>query len=1008
MMSIKGLGKAGTPNAKGKMPLDYLKETELGKIAYYQGEEKAGAARKVEHAPQWTGKGALKLGLSGEAGDIQKFFRQLENLGAGMHPDQGGALVKGAGDRHRVGHDITFSAPKDISVLWVSADEKMREDILKAHQAAVDRAIAYLEKHAITRLEKDGVIEQSVDGLVCAKFQHFASRELDPQLHTHALVLNLAARQDGGWGTLESKVFYDHRITAGAVYQSELASRMAAIGFEAKPEGKSCFAISDLGDDVKDFFSTRRAQIQAELARTGGRSAQAAQYATLATRKEKAEPPLEDLTKAWRKQAADLGLGPAEIARMIQIAQAKPKEEFSASAEDCGSVLTQEKSTFLERDLLRSVLAVSMGQWDADRCEAEMRLMLKSEDIIALGKDRQGEMRYTTKEMRKIEVACAEGVRARLGETAHHVRPELLDKVIKAEEARISKEAGHEVRFTEQREAIEHICLKTGGYAFIEGDAGTGKTTMLKAVNDIFAQSGFRTIGCALAGKAAGGLAKEAGIPSQTLDSLLRGLEAGKVSLDAKTVVVIDEAGMVGSRMFARLQAQIDKAGAKLVAVGDPKQLQAIDAGGMMRSLMDVAGKARLQDIQRQRTDTKALREALKGDAADGFPLLTKRHRKEVQDIRSGARLVEWAENMAKIDPRVAETLKAWREKCDYEWMREAVKEFASEGKDGRGKAGEALRKLEQRGLLEVADNMREAGERMVADWLADDNAAKNKIMLAGNKEEVFLANSLARDALIARGEINPKRFERVFLNENKTAFRDFCAGERILFTRNSGKIGVMNGNLGVIEAFEREKGKVFLRCRLDSDDGIGKVVRFCPEDYRSVDHGYCVTVHKSQGVTINNSYALINDGMADREWTYVAASRSRFRTKLYAVEGDVSHLLEENHHKLGKAEQEELERQAQLKMMGSRMGKSRAKDTSLDYPMSQQPSEAEPAAKPQKANGPAEAAPAPRRKGHFNPSGAESADLAKKAREAERKEREKAGRQTEKSRKPASDGRSR
>lgn len=1004
MMSIKGLGKAGTPNAKGKFPLDYLKETELSKVAYYHGD---GTEKKVEHPPQWVGKGALKLGLSGDAGDIEKFFGQLDSLGSGFHPSGKGGLVKGAGDRHRVGHDITFSAPKDVSVLWAAADEATRAAILEAHQKAVDRAVSYLEKHAITRLGKDGVIEQHVDGLVCAKFQHFASRELDPQLHTHALVLNLAARQDGGWGTLESKVFFDHRITAGAVYQSELASLMAKIGFEAKPEGKSCFAIEGVDDDIKGFFSARRAQIQEELKRTGGLSALAAQYATLATRKEKAEPPLSDLKKAWEAQAKDLGLGPAEIARMIQIAQAKPKGDFTVKAADCGSVLTQEKSTFLERDLLRSILGLSMGRWDADRCEKEMLEMLKSEDIIALGKDSEGQLRYTTKEMRMIEVSCAEGVKGRLEETAHIVRSTLVDKVIADEEARISKEAGTEVRFTEQRTAIEHICLRTGGYAFIEGDAGTGKTTMLKAVNDIYSQSGIKTIGCALAGKAASGLANEAGIPSQTLDSLLRDLDGGTKSLDAKTVVVLDEAGMVGSRMFARLQSHVDRAGAKLVAVGDPKQLQAIEAGGMMRSLMNVAGKARLQDIQRQRTDTRALRAALKGDGSDGFPLLTKKFRKEAQNIRSGKRLVEWAENLAKVDPRVAEVLGEWREKCDYEWMREAVKDFAADGERGRGRAGEALRKLEERGLLAVSNDARESGEKMVADWLADENAFKNKIMLAGNKEEVFLVNSLAREALAERGEIDPKRFERIFIGDSKSAYRDFCAGDRILFTRNNKKIGVMNGNLGVVEAFERSKGKVYLRCRVDTEGGLGKVVRFCPKDYGSVDHGYCVTVHKSQGVTINNAYAMLNEGMADREWTYVAASRSRFRTKLYAVEGDVSHLLSENHHKLDKAEQEALEREAQLKQMGSRMGKSRAKDTSLDYP-AQKPQDPEAESKPKTKRAEPEAAPAIPRKGHFRPDGAESQDLAKKAREQERETREKAARQTAKARKAASDGRER
>lgn len=923
MLSIAGLGKAGSKDAKGKGPIDYYKDVELSKVSYYHGKD----GRQIEMSPVWSGKGAAKLGLTGEVG---KDFADVEMLAQGFGP-KGEELVKGAGDRHRVGHDLTFSANKSVSLAFAMADEQTQRDILSDFQEATHTAIAYLEKHATTRLGEDGHRHEKVAGLVCAQFQHFASRELDPQLHAHVLVFNAAERQDGKFGTLESKAIFDLKMTAGALWRAELASRLAARGFEIEKEGRDNFKVVGIKQEEIDIFSTRRQQIIEELKRKGKSGSQASQNATMATRRAKDEPPLPHLMEIWKRQGAEMGLTEASIAGMKAKGKAKPIKHYELDTKALLSRLTEQHSTFEAKDVIRAIAVDAVGNWDLARCEAEAQSMMEGEGILHLGKgrDKNAPPRFTTAERYELEKAIGLSAENRMKETFHHADAKLVEREVEAQE----KEQGFKLN-PEQRASVNWICSETGGVAIVEGWAGTGKTTMLTTANRVFKAAGFQTLGTALAGKAAEGLEKESGIPSQTLASLLMQLDSGSRKLDEKTAVVIDEGGMIGSKMFRRLQEHIDLAGSKCVMVGDPKQLQSIEAGGIMRSLMDRIKYAELKDIQRQKTDLSALRRMLKGRDEDGFRIMGPGRREELAKVKDGD-LVAWAKGLAAIDPEVDQTVKAWGERSDYAWMRGTVKDFASEDDLGKAQASKAIRELDARGLLDLADNRKESIAAMVRDWMLDPTDQKRKLMLAGTNEEVFQSNLLARQSLIDAGELavgDGVKSVRFDLNKAGNSYREFVAGDRIVFRQNNSKMGVKNGALGTVEGVVHVGGRAALRVRMDAEKGAGKVVTVDPGTYKSVDYGWCVSVHKSQGVTVDQAYALVNESMADREWTYVAASRSRFRTKLYAVEGDVSHLMDDNHKKLDKADQSVLEREANLKAMGERMGRSRAKDTTLDY----------------------------------------------------------------------------
>ena len=897
-------------SANGKSPLAYLVNSELSKMTYYvqpagatpalssavadiaNGQTQIGEAvsteaseipllnqreKKVPLGPEWTGKAAKALGLTG---NIDVTGPELENLARGYSPDGGTALVKVPGDEHRTGYDVTLSPNKYYSACWAGADSVMRAKLDQLHRDAVDRTIRYLEELAITRVGTGGIDRQKVKGLVCAKFEHCASRELDPQRHTHVVVMNVCERQDGTWGTIESKPFFEHMKDAGALYRSELAAGLRQLGFDVRRDSKDNFTLGGLTEKQMNELSTRRAQILAHLEKMGGRSALAAQFANLATRKEKDEPPLAEMMAAWTKQLNEMMITPTAIRRMTRLGR-REAADLSVDIVPVLKEICEQRSTFLDRDLIRLLAIHSVGIWNADQVLEQANKILASSHVVSLGMDRDGNRRFTTPEMFALEVAAGERAIRMKSNREHVVAADIVDKCITAREAVLSKQYNKPIKFTEQRTAIEHLCTATGAIAICEGWAGAGKTTMLEAAANAWRASDLKPIGCALAGKAAEGLEKESGIPSRTIDSLFKAIENERFRLTNQHVLVVDEAGMVGSRMMGRILAYCEAAGAKLCLVGDPKQLQAIDAGQMMRSLQKRVGYTELKNINRQQD-----RGELKGA-----------------------------------------------------WMIDPIKRLAI------GDGADALREFDKRGMVEIKPDLQSTVTSLINEWKADTKTdIKNKLIIAGTLDESHKLNLAARAAMGEQGKLDLSKQAKIFLDDAKRNYREFAVNERVMFTRNNDRLGVKNGQLGTIVSIKPGDKTTIIKVAMD--DGK-RFVTFNAAEMRDIDYGWCVTCHKSQGVTVDKSYVMVNESMSTQEWSYVAASRARFSTKIYAVERDVSHLLTEQYdaariavRQAQDAEERDkalialknMERDAQLKVIGERMERSGAKDTSLDY----------------------------------------------------------------------------
>lgn len=632
MLSIKSLGTAGSGIE------EYYEH--LAQDDYYEnGGEPPG---------RWQGKLASELYLFGnvQPGQLGQMFR-------GFHPLTGDALSANAGDQHKVGWDLTFSAPKSVSIAWAFADVDARRDIEDAHNAAVAAALSYLEQRAFSSRDRDQC-GLSVKSIMAATYQHGTSRELDPQLHTHAAVANIGMRADGTFCALDFDTRY--KMAGGAIYRAELAAQLIQLGYAVERDAKS-FKVVGVDQSICNVFSKRRSQIVERLQQTGYTSAKAANFAALDTRQEKQMTDRKSLFKAWYAQADSIGLNLEDISNgqllnLVESPLARSSERHQRIDMDTIlKSLTAQASTFTIMQLEAAIAIEAQGQVDAKKVMqlvrdtivsrvqekgpyALVRLQDKSEKHDSR---RQQTERFTTREMLEIERWIINAAMARQAEGSH---------VVSCGNAHIH----YPLLSDEQSHALHHITEEPGAVKAVRGLAGTGKSFMLRAAHESWMESNFNVTGAALAGKAAQSLEEGSGIKSQTIHSLLDEISTGRKTLSFRDIVVIDEAAMVGSRQMHDVLNYIHAAGAKAVLVGDQLQLQPIDAGGIFRSLSDELGYASLTDIRRQESesDREMIHDLIEGRSDDVINSLAERGMLEVVPTENVYNVIadQWAKEL--------------------------------------------------------------------------------------------------------------------------------------------------------------------------------------------------------------------------------------------------------------------------------------------------------------------------------------------------------------------------
>lgn len=664
MLSISARGSAASAEAY----YEHLAEKD---DYYLKGKEPPG---------QWQGKGAEALGLSGEV-TREDFAAALRGYRPGNDSDKPESLVQNAGDKHMAGWDLTFSAPKSVSVLWALAPEDVQAQLAAAHDAAVTDALKFIEDHAsFTRRGKGGATQEKVNGLLVSTFQHGTSREQDPQLHTHSFVHNVAERQDGSWGSIDGRNFYKWKMASGAYYRAALAERLQELGFEVRRDGKS-FAVEGVSEKVEKHFSKRRAQIEEVLERMGANSAKASAAVSLKTRKAKTAQDRDALHEQWQQEASDLGF------RWKDREADTPVEKLKmAERDNMLEQLTEQSSTFDERRLWEKVATEAQGAIGVKEIAGVVNSLGKDKEVVHLQRrEVEAEQRtevqepqFTTRKMLTLEQEMIETAQNMSKNTSHAVTDEQLGATMAARPT-LSQEQG---------DALRHITRDSGSITLVRGMAGTGKSFLLDAARETWEASGYSVQGVALQGKTAQDLQDGTGIKSQTMHSFLRelqgnGNEPPSRTLTDKDIIVIEEAGMIGSRQMRDLLKLTEQAGAKLVAVGDHQQLQPIEAGGAFKAIQTHIGAADLTGIRRQREAwmRQAVRDLATGQAATALAGLDKAGRLHIGEDNIGAR-ADLVQNWAASEVPIKERLMLARTNEDVNDLNQLARHvLKSEGK---------------------------------------------------------------------------------------------------------------------------------------------------------------------------------------------------------------------------------------------------------------------------------------------------------------------------------------
>ena len=566
-------------------------------------------------ASAWFGKGSQELGLEGPV-DPDIFRSVLE----GKVPDGSGTELGRRGRDgkilHRPGRDLTFSAPKSVSLAaLVGGDAR----IVDAHDRAVKAVLAWVEKNAAETRMKDPVTGQMIRAgdqkIVAATFRHDTSRNLDPQLHTHAVLANMVQGEDGKWRTMANEGLYERQKLIGMLYRNELAGSLAKLGYDIeKTHADGRFEIGGISREAIEAFSTRRAEIEAAMNERGlGATAdnpRLAERAALMTRAKKRDIDRDQLRSVWQRQAADLGLDArALVAAVVERVAGPAREgvegvgeaardpgkagetvgpalpEFETGPQSAGPSVavnagSGDRGPAVEGPAPRRGAAAEAVAWAMEHLSERQAVFGRADLFAAALAHAPGTIAIAEAER---EVAALEKAGTLHGVNIPGAEDSLAtDRTVGEERETIALMRGGQGRgqapmrswqvqghlnkgplTAGQKAAVTLILSAKDRVVGVQGYAGSGKTTMLDRARTLAEKKGYRMMGLAPSASAVQTLASEAGIESETLQRFLArsaGVAEGRLTSKgakemraafAKTVLVVDE-GSLASTVQAR------------------------------------------------------------------------------------------------------------------------------------------------------------------------------------------------------------------------------------------------------------------------------------------------------------------------------------------------------------------------------------------------------------------------------------------------------------------------
>jgi len=801
---------------------------------------------------QWHGRAAEMLGLHG-AVDSEDF----EALREGLHPETREFLrVRHSADRTAAGgeklahgrslYDFTISAPKSVSVLAILGDD---ERLVTAHHTAVDEALKEIETYAATRVRQAGANENRTTGnMALAIYHHDTSRELDPQLHTHAVAANLTFDgTEGRWKALQASEIYERRAFLTEVYRNALAREVRGLGYEIENQrdarGKDIgFELRGIPAELLTRFSQRSRQrdqaIEAFAAQHGRRPTD--NEVAVLVRETRADKLTEISTRELReKQQARLAMAEREL---LSSARTKANDssitlDSSAPSLEHGKEHTFERvSVAPDHEVLTEALRHGRGHISLAGLNGELAFQESAGTVLRSGREIATIASLERERNMIAAIDCGQGAFERLGGDQQFAISDLLRP--------------------EQRQAVEFVLDSRDRAVSISGAAGTGKTATLRELRRGLLAAGRKVLAVAPTMSAVEELQKVGFNDAITLERLLRDPRVQN-SATGK-VMILDEAGMVSARQMADLLQLAEERSLRIVFSGDSRQIQSVEAGDALRILEKESRlkMVSLNQVQRQtRKDYCDAIVELRRDPERGFAKLAAMG--AVQEVPFAERAQAVADAYDAAGSASCLVVCATHDEIDR--VTEAVRE----------------RRKTQGELGPGANLVRHVSLNWTAAQKADvRNLRPGQLLGFHRKVRGIAKNDTAEvvrsgpDSAIVR---NADGTEHTITSKHAASFDvlearaiEVSAGDRLLLTGNRRvtDLRTTNGELVTVTATDTA-GRVHL------EDG-----RTLPANYRSFTHGYAVTAHRSQGKTVD-SVIISADGM-QRELFYVAASRGR------------------------------------------------------------------------------------------------------------------------------------
>ncbi len=813
---------------------------------------------------QWQGNGADQLGLTGAVD--KQIFQQLLH---GQTPDGKSLHSKAINPKkHRAATDYTFSAPKSVSIAALIQKDKR---VIQAHDTAVKTALEVLEnRYAQTRVRRGpGIREKVATGnIISATFRHETSREQDPQLHTHCVVINATQIEDGSWRSFSNEEVLNNQKLLGEIYQNELAHQLRRHGYEIEPNGSGQFEVKGYEQPLLDLFSTRTQQIEQYIERweevikeTGGKPLNATQkkQATLATRLRKKSVPREVLLDGWHRAIAS---GEVTLPATPEAAPKEPTTQAPTAAVEGVNHASERESVFKREKAERFALEHHLGE----QSFAELQMAMTDAGLLP------AKNRYTTQTAIEREldtIAIMESGQGRVNAIS--------------DDSKVWQLLRQELSLTEgQRQAIEMTATTTDQFIAWQGVAGAGKTYSLKLVAQLAREQGYEVTGYAPSAQAANVLSEEANIESNTVARLLhsdRNYDS-KDGSQNQVIWIVDEAGLLSAKDAHQLLKKAQSQNARVILVGDIRQLSAVEAGNPFKSLQSAGIQtAYLEESRRQKTD--ALRAAVvclnAGEQREGLDRLDKAGMvNEVVDGQERHRCIVNDYMRLSPDARKKTLILSGTNAERLELTADLRAALQAEGNLG----ADAFTMRSLRSLDRTDAQLKYACAYAEGEVVVPVRDYR-RYGLKKKAQYTVISRDIENNQVTVRGSDGSAiSFDPSRCADKKTyAVQEIAIspGDQLRWTRNDATRGVRNGQLVTVEAVDA-KGTATLR------DASGETITVDLSGQQYLDYALVSTTYGSQGKTADQVLVAV-DRTISKEGLYVAVSRAKQKLSLYTAD---------------------------------------------------------------------------------------------------------------------------